>query len=89
MLTFYKNPFQVKKIQAVSTCMNICSQFYQYCYGTDDSFNLNQEQIILPLKAYISDFVVQMVIIQMIYMNEDYFKNLKIIFRWLAFQLLF
>jgi hypothetical protein len=58
---FYKNIFFVKKIQAIQSCLKLSADFYQFNFNTCESFEFSHEELMFPLKNYISEFIIQMV----------------------------
>lgn len=63
VLSFYKSLYHVKKIKSIHSCIKICHELYEFTFsGETTTFALSQEQLVLPIKAFISEFVVQMMV---------------------------
>lgn len=80
VLGFYKNLFQVKKYQTISNCLKLSAQFYSYTFEDNNtsSFHLNQDQMNMPFKVYISEYIVQLMIGVPTVIHGSLINNLKL-----------
>ena len=58
VLSFYKNIFFVKKINTIYNAMTGSCEYNEFCFGASNIINQDQ----LPLKIFISEFIVQMMV---------------------------
>lgn len=58
---FYKNIFFVKKIQVIHNCLKSSVDYFQFNFNSYENFEFSYDELIFPLKSFISEFIIQMI----------------------------
>ncbi len=58
----YKNTMFVKKLQTIQACMQLCDDYASVCHDATTLTFYNMEQVFYPLKAYITEYIVDLVV---------------------------